>query len=150
MFKYATLLAFVLIAQVAATPTARAACFNVTVVFAHGTSETAPIGSVVGPPFQAALQTALGSKPLNFIGITYAADVAAFGAGEDAAGLATLAADVASQASACPNTKIVVSGYSVQSRVNAIIMFGDPDNGQALPGVLNSRELIICAAGDDI
>ncbi|KIJ28941.1 hypothetical protein M422DRAFT_37144 [Sphaerobolus stellatus SS14] len=29
-------------------------------------------------------------------------------------------------------------------------MFGDPDNDQALPGVLNNRKLTICAAGDNI
>jgi len=29
-------------------------------------------------------------------------------------------------------------------------MFGDPDNGQALPGVLNGRSKTFCATGDDI
>ncbi|KIJ28940.1 carbohydrate esterase family 5 protein, partial [Sphaerobolus stellatus SS14] len=62
-------------------------------------SEATPIGSIVGPPFQAALQSELGGKSLNFIGVTYAADVAGFEAGGDAAGSKTLAADVTSQAS---------------------------------------------------
>ena len=39
---------------------------------------------------------------------------------------------------------------SVQNRVNAVVMFGDPDNGQALPGVLNGRSKTFCATGDDI
>ncbi|KIJ33758.1 carbohydrate esterase family 5 protein [Sphaerobolus stellatus SS14] len=167
MFKYSTvLLAFALIGQAVATPTARATCADVTVVFARGTTEAAPIGSIVGPPFKAALQSALGKKSLNFIGVTYAADVAGFEAGGDPAGSKTLAANVTAQASACPNTKIVISGYSqgaqlvhkgsvllstsVQSRVNAVVMFGDPDNGQALPGVLNSRKITFCATGDII
>ncbi|KIJ32011.1 carbohydrate esterase family 5 protein [Sphaerobolus stellatus SS14] len=166
MFKYATLLAFALIGQAVATPTVRATCADVIVVFARGTTETAPIGSVVGPPFQAALQSALGSKTLNFIGVNYPADIAGFEEGGDPAGSATLAADVTAQASACPNTKIVISGYSqgaqlvhkgaallsssVQSRVNAVVMFGDPDNGQALAGGLSNRSLTFCATGDDI
>ncbi|KIJ33879.1 carbohydrate esterase family 5 protein [Sphaerobolus stellatus SS14] len=165
MFKYSTLLlAFALIGQAVATPTARATCADVTVVFAHGTTEAAPIGSIVRPPFKAALQSALGKKLLNFIGATYAADIAGFEAGGDPAGSKTLAANVTAQASACPNTKIVISGYrcsvgpqrlcsastSVQSRVNAVVMFGDPDNGQALPEVLNSRKITFCATGDII
>ncbi|KIJ22658.1 carbohydrate esterase family 5 protein [Sphaerobolus stellatus SS14] len=166
MFKYSTLLlAFMLISQVA-TPTAWATCADVTVVFARGTAEAEPIGSIIGPPFKAALQSALGTKSLNFIGVTYAADIASFEVGGDPAGSKTLAADVTAQVSACPNTKIVISGYSqgaqlvhkgsvllstsVQSRVNAVVMFGDPDNGQALPGVLNSRGITFCATGDII
>ena len=39
---------------------------------------------------------------------------------------------------------------TVQGRVNAVVMFGDPDNGQALPGVLNGRKITFCATGDDI
>ncbi|KIJ46561.1 carbohydrate esterase family 5 protein [Sphaerobolus stellatus SS14] len=39
---------------------------------------------------------------------------------------------------------------AVQSRVNAVVMFGDPNKGQALPGVLNGRSLTICPVGDII
>ncbi|KIJ32012.1 carbohydrate esterase family 5 protein [Sphaerobolus stellatus SS14] len=123
----ATLLVFVLVGQVAATPTTRATCSDITVVFTR-----------------AALQSELGGKSLNFIGVTYAADVAGFEAGGDAAGSKTLAADVTPQASVCPNTEIVCPG-----RVNEIVMFGDPDNGQTLPGVLNGK-LTIFAAVDNI
>ncbi|KIJ53986.1 carbohydrate esterase family 5 protein [Sphaerobolus stellatus SS14] len=164
MFKYATLFAFALTAI--ATPLARQSCADVTVIFARGTLETAPIGTVVGPPFESALQSALSGKSLNFIGVNYPASIAGFEEGGDPNGAATMASDITSQANSCPQTKIIMSGYSqgaqlvhkaapqlssaVQSRVDAIVMFGDPDDGQALPGVLNSRSLTFCAQGDDI
>jgi len=109
MFKYASVLAFGLAAF--ATPIARQSCADVTVVFARGTFEVAPTGTIVGPPFQSALQSALGGKSLNFIGVNYAASLAGFEEGGDPAGAATMAADITSQANACPNTKIVMSGY---------------------------------------
>jgi len=39
---------------------------------------------------------------------------------------------------------------SVQSRVNAVVVFGDPDDNQGFPGVLNGRSITFCAVGDDI
>lgn len=110
MFKSALLLALVAIAA-QATPTPRAACTDVTVVFARGTTELPPIGAIVGPPFQAALQAALGGRTLTFQGVNYAADVIGFLEGGDPAGAATMTADINAAASSCPNTKIVMSGY---------------------------------------
>ncbi|KDR69341.1 hypothetical protein GALMADRAFT_77616 [Galerina marginata CBS 339.88] len=162
MFKAALLLACVV--TVYAAPTTSQACSDVTVIFARGTSEAAPIGSVVGPPFQTALRTALGSRSLSFQGVNYAATVGGFLMGGDRVGAATMAQNVASTATSCPNTKIVMSGYSqggqlvhlaaqqltpsVQARVNAIVIFGDPDNGQPFPGNLNAVEKTFCAVGD--
>jgi cutinase len=34
--------------------------------------------------------------------------------------------------------------------VRAVVVFGDPDNGDGFPGVLNSREITFCAQGDNI
>lgn len=109
MFNFAVVLALVLSAV--AIPTARQSCADVTVIFARGTLETAPIGSVVGPPFRTALQSALGSKSLNFIGVDYSASIAGFFEGGDPQGATTMANDVSSTASLCPNTAIVMSGY---------------------------------------
>lgn len=39
---------------------------------------------------------------------------------------------------------------AVQNRVNAVVVFGDPDNGDGFPGVLNGRSITFCAAGDNI
>ncbi|KAF4614450.1 hypothetical protein D9613_002536 [Agrocybe pediades] len=165
MFKATLLLALATLA-LAAPVEERASCADVTVVFARGTLETAPIGTVVGPPFQAAIQAAIGSKTLTFQGVNYPASIAGFLEGGDPNGATTMANDVNAAASACPNTKIVMSGYSqgaqvthlaakklsstVQNRVNAVVVFGDPDDNQGFPGVLNGRSLTFCAVGDDI
>lgn len=110
MFKSALLLALA-VASVHAAPTATQACADVTVIFARGTGEAAPIGTIVGPPFQSALQTALGSKSLSFQGVNYPASVAGFLEGGDPNGAATMAQDVTSTVNSCPSTKIVMSGY---------------------------------------
>lgn len=64
------------------------------VIFARGTTEAPPIGTVAGPPLQAALKTALGGKSLSFQGVDYPADIPGFLAGGDAQGSKTMAADV--------------------------------------------------------
>lgn len=94
-----------------ATPVTRQSCADVTVYFARGTGESGTIGTIVGPPFQSALQSALGSRSLDFVGINYPASIAGFLAGGDPGGATTMANSVTSKASSCPNTKIVISGY---------------------------------------
>ncbi|KAF8069325.1 cutinase [Lyophyllum atratum] len=164
MFAHLALLALTVSAT--ATPLQRRTCADVTVYFARGTTESGTLGTVVGPPFQTALQSALGGRTLDFVGVPYPATVAGFLAGGDQGGATTMADYVTDKASACPNTKIVISGYSqgaqvthlaawklsttVQNRVNAAVVFGDPDNGQAFPGVINDREKTFCHTGDDI
>ena len=64
------------------------------VIFARGTTEPAPIGVVAGPPLQAALKTALGSKTLSFAGVDYPASIPGFLEGGDPQGSKTMAADV--------------------------------------------------------
>ncbi|KAF9014219.1 cutinase [Cyathus striatus] len=142
----------------------RQSCNDVYVYFARGTTETPTIGTIVGPPFQAALQSALTGKTLVFQGIDYPATVAGFLAGGDPGGGTTMANSVTNIATQCPNAKIVMSGYSqgaqvthiaatklsttIQNRVNAVVTFGDPDRDTALPGVLQSRRDTFCNAGD--
>jgi len=89
----------------------RQSCASVVVYFARGTTETGTLGIVVGPPFQAALASALGTRSLNFIGINYPANVAGYLAGGDVGGATTMANSVTSTANACPDAKIVISGY---------------------------------------
>ncbi|EKM82339.1 hypothetical protein AGABI1DRAFT_110999 [Agaricus bisporus var. burnettii JB137-S8] len=166
MFK-ASFLAILLSTLAYAAPLdSRQACADVTVVFARGTGEVRPIGSIVGPPFEDALQSRLGGRSLNFVGVDYAATVGGFLQGGDPEGARNMARDVTSVASSCPDTAIVMSGYSqgaqlvhlsasqisssVQNRVNAVVVFGDPDNGDGFPGVLNGRSITFCANGDNI
>jgi cutinase len=80
-------------------------------------------------------------------------------------GGATLAADVTQALAQCPNTKIVISGYSQgglvvhnalnsqglsATQVSAAVLFGDEGNGQALGNLNKSKVLEICASGDYI
>lgn len=110
MFKYVSLFNFVLL--VAAAPSApRQSCADVTVIFARGTFETPPIGTVVGPPFESALKTALENQSLNFIGVDYPADLQGFEEGGDPNGAKTMAADITNAVNSCPDTKVVMSGY---------------------------------------
>ncbi|KAG6855912.1 hypothetical protein H0H87_009478 [Tephrocybe sp. NHM501043] len=167
MFNFKPLIFSSLVLSAIATPTpleSRQSCAAVTVYFARGTTEPGTLGTIVGPPFQAALQTALAGQTLEFVGIPYPATIAGFLVGGDQGGATTMANDVTAKASSCPNTKIVISGYSqgaqvthlaagklsssVQSRVNAVVVFGDPDNGQAFPGPINGHVKTFCASGD--
>ena len=88
----------------------RQSCASVVVYFARGTTETGTLGTVVGPPFQSALVSVLGTRSLNFVGINYPATVDGYLAGGDVGGATTMANSVTSTANACPNAKIVISG----------------------------------------
>lgn len=95
-------------------PSERATCADMTVVFARGTTETGALGTLVGPPFQSAIQSAIGSASLNMMGApapAYAADIPGFLAGGSASGSAAMASMVQSAMAACPTTKMVISGY---------------------------------------
>lgn len=75
-------------------------------------------------------------------------------------------AQLASQSlSQCPDSKIVLSGYSQgglvvhnaatqdgfpASSIAGAVLFGDPFNGQDVQGVDSSKVLEICASGDSI
>ena len=66
----------------------------------------------------------------------------------------------------CPNTQVIMAGYSqggqlvhnaaeqlpasVTSQVAAAIIFGDPDNGDAVQGVSAAKTQINCRTGDNI
>ncbi|APA13668.1 hypothetical protein SS1G_07661 [Sclerotinia sclerotiorum 1980 UF-70] len=142
------------------------ACTAVTVIFARGTTEIGTLGTVVGPPFLQALQSSLGSSAVSMTGVDYPADIPGFLEGGDSAGSQTMAKMVTSALSSCPETKIVMSGYSqggqlvhnaakllpaaTMSKVSSAVIFGDPDNGKAVQGLSSAKTDIICHMGDDI
>ncbi|TEB06388.1 cutinase [Coprinellus micaceus] len=108
------------------------------VYFARGTTETPTLGTVVGPPFSAALSSQLSGKTLGFEGIAYPATVAGYLAGGDAGSATTMANTVTSKASyqGAQVTHLAARKLStaVQNRVVAVVTFGDPYKNTALPG----------------
>jgi len=141
-------------------------CKALTLIFARGTTELGNMGSVVGPPFATALVADIGVSNVAVQGVTYPASIAGFEEGGDPAGSATMASLVALAIKQCPETKIVVSGYSQgaqlvhnaaaqlssseTAKVAAIVVFGDPDDGKPVGSIPASKVLTFCAVGDDI
>ncbi|KAF5361216.1 hypothetical protein D9757_013453 [Collybiopsis confluens] len=188
-----TLVALALSLHALAAPVldTRQACADVIVIYARGTTETAPIGdsTSVGADLEADLVSALGGKSLSFQGVDYPASILGFLEGGDPQGSTNMATMLTSAATSCPNVSssqetlyrldassdlfpqceqaaIVSSGYSqggqlvhnsakqlsaaVSARINAVVIFGDPDDGQAVAGIAASKVDVICHTGDNI
>ncbi|KAI0136835.1 cutinase [Xylariales sp. AK1849] len=139
------------------------ACKGTTVIFARGTTESGNVGTVAGPPFFQALSSKVGGD-LAVQGVDYPADIPGFLAGGDAAGSMKMAQLVQQAMASCPATAVIMAGYSqggqlvhnaaqmlpaaTASKVAGAVIFGDPDNGQAVQGVANTK--VICHVGDNI
>ncbi|KAI9329016.1 cutinase [Zopfochytrium polystomum] len=137
-----------------------------TVVFARGTLEPGNVGALVGPPFFQAIEAAAGPGKMVVQGVDYPADVPGFLAGGDPNGSAKMASLVMQAMSACPNTKVVMAGYSqggqlvhnaanmlpasVMAQVNSAVIFGDPNNGTAVTNLAPAKTKVICHPDDNI
>ncbi|ETS84406.1 hypothetical protein PFICI_02431 [Pestalotiopsis fici W106-1] len=147
--------------------TAASGCTAYTVLFARGTTETGTLGTVVGPGLQKAVQSSLGADQVTMKGTSYPADMAgitseATGSGP---GSKAMTADATSVLSSCPDTKIILTGYSQGGMVvhNAAkqikaagksvigaVTFGDPYVGQLPTGVDAAHFDSFCASGDSV
>ncbi|KAG8160745.1 hypothetical protein KVR01_009009 [Diaporthe batatas] len=142
-------------------------CGDLLVIFARGTQEPGNVGALVGPPFFKALERALGgSHSLSVQGVEYEANVGGYLEGGDAEGSQGMASLVTEAFSTCPNSKIVLSGYSqggqlvhnaakllpadTMKAVSSVVIFGDPDSSQSVENVDSDKVLVICHKGDDI
>ncbi|KAH7336321.1 putative cutinase [Rhexocercosporidium sp. MPI-PUGE-AT-0058] len=142
-------------------------CKPYTVIFARGTVEPGNVGILVGPPFFDALRARVGTSALAVQGVNeYKAGVAGYLAGGDVRGGVNMATQIATAFRTCPDTKLVVSGYSQGGQlvhnalaslpaataawVSKVIIFGDPNNGTAIPNVAASKVMTVCHKGDDI
>ena len=92
-------------------------CKPVTVIFARGTVELGNVGSLAGPPFFNALDLAIGAQNVAVQGVDYPATILGYLEGGDKGGAATTAKLLQQAASQCPDTKIVLSGYSQGAQV---------------------------------
>ncbi|RPA81875.1 cutinase-domain-containing protein [Ascobolus immersus RN42] len=138
-------------------------CGSVIFIYARGTTQEGNIGQNPGVALTAALKSAISNTIIQGV-LPYKADVAGYLAGGSAEGASAMASLTARAASQCPSAKIVLSGYSqgaqvvrkaaaqinssLHGRISAIVTFGDPKKGDAYPGALNNKNLVICNSGD--
>ena len=87
-------------------------CKAMTVIFARGTTETGNMGTIAGPPFVSAVGKMIGTDKVAVQGITYPADVPGFLAGGDTQGSQLMAKTVGQVRAKCPDTALVMAGYS--------------------------------------
>ena len=92
-------------------------CKPVTVLFARGTIELGNVGTITGPPFFNALDQKLGAENVAVQGVDYPADFVGYFEGGDKGGAAKLASLTEQAASQCPDTEIILSGYSQGAQV---------------------------------
>ncbi|EOD44456.1 Cutinase [Neofusicoccum parvum] len=124
------------------------------------------MGSVVGPPLATNLASSVGSDSLAVQGVEYAASASGAASGGDTAGaqkMAQLATDVVKK---CPDTQVVLAGYSqgaqlvhkagaqldstTAAKVKAVTVFGDPMKGQAIKNIDASKVKTFCNDGDQV
>ncbi|KAG8170012.1 hypothetical protein KVR01_000757 [Diaporthe batatas] len=146
-------------------------CPDMAVLFARN------VGLYTGPSFFTALRNYInGTSTMAVQGVPYPASIGGFLQGGSPLGAGVMAELANKTASACPNTKIVMAGYSqgaqvvhnamekvvamsnttasnnidVASRVSSVVLFGDPRNGTAIAGIDQGRVLSLCNAQDNI
>ncbi|MCF6389291.1 cutinase family protein [Mycobacterium sp. MBM] len=105
------------------------ACPDVEVVFARGTFEAPGVGAT-GQAFVDALTHRLGGQTVAVYGVNYPASLDFAAA---TAGIADASNRVESIAATCPDTKIVLGGYSQGAAVAGYTTFDTIPAGLALP-----------------
>lgn len=157
-------------------PSANAACSDIEVVFARGTGEPPGIG-VVGQSFVDSLRAQVGGRSVGVYAVNYPATydflAAADGANDASAHIQGTVAD-------CPDTRIVLGGYSqgaavidvitavpfpaigfnmpmpaeVADHVAAVAVFGNPSAKLGAPLTLSPlygpKAIDLCNAGDPV
>jgi cutinase len=159
MLKTSAKLAAVVSALAAATAVlsaspaiAEPACSDVEVIFARGTSEPPGIGRV-GQALVDALRPQLGSRTVSTYGVNYPATYD-FLAAADGANDAT--ARISALATSCPNTRIVLGGYSQGAAVMDMLAgipplgnkIGDVGSAPPLPASLDNNVAAIAVFGN--
>jgi cutinase len=107
-------------------------CPDVQVVFARGTFEPAGVGGV-GRAFVDAVRAKAPGKSVEEYAVNYPASLD-FATAAD--GVVDASNEVRATAAACPNTKIVVGGYSQGAAVAAYLTSDQVPQGVALPAAI--------------
>lgn len=144
------------------------------------TTSLGNVGILTGPPFFAAMAEYMnGTNQLAIQGVDYPADIAGFLAGGSPIGTAVMCVPavpflfhathrfraklINHTLAVCPNTPLLLSGYSqgaqlvhqaaaslpanTTAKISSVVLFGDPKNGTAIQGIAADRVLTICHSG---
>jgi len=160
----------------AAPPAAALACNDVEVVFARGTREPPGIGSV-GGAFVDALRSRIGNRSMGVYAVNYPASYDFLAAAD---GANDASAHVQNIVNNCPDTELVLGGYSqgaaviavitsvpfpavgftnplppfVADRVAAVAVFGNPSSKIGLPltssPLYGAKAIDLCNPGDPV
>ncbi len=103
--------------SIAFAPVASADCPDIEVIFARGTDDTAGLGAV-GGAFVNALRNKVGGRSVGSYAVNYPADYDFLAA---ASGANDASAHVQYMMGACPNTRLVLGGYSQGAAVMDVI-----------------------------
>jgi cutinase len=162
--------------SIALAPMASADCPDIEVVFARGTDEAAGLGRI-GGSFVDALRGKVGGRSVGAYAVNYPADYDFLAA---ASGANDASAHIQYMMGACPNTRLVLGGYSQGAAVMdviaavpipavgfdnplppntpdfvaAVAVFGNPSAKLGLPltmsPVYGGRAIDLCNANDPI
>jgi cutinase len=123
-------------------------CRDVIMIFARGSTEIGDMGTVVGPPTGNGLKDRFGADRVAVEGVEYAALLStnALPGGSDRRSIGLMQGLIEQAASQCPDSAIVVGGYSqgaavthravedlpqaTKDQIAAAFMFGDTQNQQ--------------------
>ncbi|KAJ5674149.1 hypothetical protein N7462_009588 [Penicillium macrosclerotiorum] len=141
--------------------TENSGCEELTFIFARGSDEMGNMGSVVGPEVATQLNSLTGNK-VTVQGVTYTATAESNVAMGSNGG--PIMANLVEQAlKQCPDTKVVLGGYSqgamvvhnaanrlTATQVAGAVLFGDPFKAEAVGKLSSSKVKEFCASGDPV
>ncbi|KAH7026154.1 cutinase [Microdochium trichocladiopsis] len=144
-------------------------CRDIIFLFARGSTEIGNMGTVCGPPTSDGLKAAFGNDAVATEGIDYAALLStnALPGGADPAGIREMSDLLVQANQKCPDSKLVVAGYSqgaalvhravedqsdaVKAQIVAAVTYGDTQNVQdrgQIPNFPKDKTKVICNTGD--
>jgi cutinase len=126
-----------------AIPSASAACPQVEVIFARGREESAGVG-VIGNTFVNALRSKV-NKNIGVYAVRYPAD------NEIDIGANDMSAHIQNMANTCPDTRLVLGGYSLGAAVTDVVLavpFGFFGFDNPLPGGMDQKIAAVALFGN--
>lgn len=139
-------------------------CADVIIIWARGTCNTGNIGSALGRCFIDYLEGNLDYTVIGQGVLPYAADIMGFIRGGCTRGARSMVMMVMLAVEQCPQSKIVLGGFSqgaqvlrkavkripesITGNIVAVVSFSDPKEGQPLDSVLEDRHVSFCYDGD--